>query len=807
MLKFRWVTLISCMALVMLIGVSCSNGGAVVPDSQNTLSPDIQAMRELDSTPRALLGYWAMIYDVEAHTLTPVPARTATLHLNVRDILEVPGPLVDLSINNLDDTTLPVVTVDVGLHHPFPLDEFRGFDVRGIFISRGNMSGWDDSSIRIPSQNEPRLTNADGYTRWWNPSEFEDGIAWFNYSDGLLGAPHWWANFNSVLNGYKLFASGLGVNDSLDTLNTTNRATFDPDSWNWRHYNIHFGKIVSNWVIFNYAVDASWEFPDGDAPWTFPDDYPINCNSPEAYRIRVAETNNTLFFDGYTGSGALGLDIDVFDWQNPGEVTAVQVEALDLWSGPNYAIVIPGSGGPTYSTYHIDIGGCTPTHAGKADVLISVPCYDANYQPAMTNWAGTGQYGAYQLYGATIGGSNCPPYSKVDNNGWQVDENTAPNSVSHRNCIWTDGMNVYIVWIDSRLGDPDVYFNKSADGGQTWLPADVRLSDDIATNRIQRFPEIAVTPDGQRICVLWDDQRYSPAGPNQDIDEPMYVISNNAGTTWTANMSAKLGGIPNQMQWQPAVCADDNGAFYMLWIDEDIGTSGDKVAMFAKVPAASDIVSLNTPVGDQVGANWFGKQDWKLDITYDNNTDTVYAVWSDHRNEYSGLNTGVDVFLDKSSDGGSTWGADVKVNPDNTDTDQINPCVAIGDSGAVYVVYIDEQAGGIELAFVRSYSGGAGFGDYQAIDTLPDIYAYPDMARGSLENLFVVWTKADTSYLTWSCDEGDNWEVPQMIDPVETPDEVNSPAVSVGTNQHVLVAASFRPGAALPRHIRCWRWQ
>lgn len=807
MAKKIWVVLFAGVLFLGLSGFGCSGGDPVVP-LPGEQGYDLPEARVADNQPRELLGLWQMVYDVENHTITPIPMRTTEIHLNVREILENPGPLIDLAIDNLVDTGLPVITLDIGLHHPFTgLTEFIGFDVRGIFISRGNWNGWVDPSIQIPSASEPRLANADGWTRWWNPTEFLESDGWFGYSDGLLGAPHEWQHFNSILNGYKLFADDIDLNESLDGIDVSQRCIFRDGEWNWRHYVIDFGKIQSNWIIFNYAVDACWDFPSGTAPYDI-DDYAIEFNSLEAYRIRVAETANTLFYDGYSGSGGLGLDIDVFDWQNPGEVTAIQVEALELWSGPNYAIVVPGSGGPTYSTYHVDIPVCAPTHAGTTDVLISVPCPEGDYQPALTNWTGTSAYGTYQLAEVAIGGSNCPPYAKVDNNGWQVDEMIAPNSVPNRNCIWSDGLNVYVCWIDSRLGDPDIYFNKSADGGVTWLVSDIRLTDDIIPNRIQRYPQLAATPDGQRICVIWDDQRYSPVGPSQDIDEPIYTISNDFGITWSPNRSAKLGGIPNQKQFHPTICAVPDGTILMAWVDEDIGAAGDKATFFARIPSGSDLVDMNRVVGDKIGDNYFGAQDWKLDIAHDASTDTIYIVWADTRNNFTGENTAVDVFIDKSTDGGNTWGIDVKVNTDNTNTDQYHPTVEIGDSGMVYVAYIDEQGTDPVVAFVKSYSAGMSFTGYITPDSLPGIHWYPDMARGGLENLFIVWQMDDTCYLTWSCDEGETWEtVPQMLDPVETPDQVTSPTVCVGANQHVFAAARYRPGSVQPAHVRVWRWQ
>ena len=59
-------------------------------------------------------------------------------------------------------------------------------------------------------------------------------------------------------------------------------------------------------MIFNYAVDASWQFPEGDPLWQVPDDFPPLANRPEAWNISVEATENTLYNDGadrvYIGS-------------------------------------------------------------------------------------------------------------------------------------------------------------------------------------------------------------------------------------------------------------------------------------------------------------------------------------------------------------------------------------------------------------------------------------------------------------------------------------------------------------------------
>ncbi len=70
---------------------------------------------------------------------------------------------------------------------------------------------------------------------------------------------------------------------------------------------------------------------------------------------------------------------------------------------------------------------------------------------------------------------------------------------------------------------------------------------------------------------------------------------------------------------------------------------------------------------------------------------TVYVTWADNRNGSSAA-TNVDVFLGRSTDGGTTWNV---YTVDNSVNDQFYPWVAVAPDGRVDVGYMD-----------RSYSSG-----------------------------------------------------------------------------------------------------
>jgi hypothetical protein len=81
-------------------------------------------------------------------------------------------------------------------------------------------------------------------------------------------------------------------------------------------------------------------------------------------------------------------------------------------------------------------------------------------------------------------------------------------------------------------------------------------------------------------------------------------------------------------------------------------------------------------------------------------TSDVFAVWQDYRNDDA------DIYFARSVDGGSTWGASVRVNHDAAGYWQFEPDIAIDAAGIVHVVWSDSRAGDDDIYYARSADGG-----------------------------------------------------------------------------------------------------
>ena len=389
-MKCNW-TYLTLLLLILTLAISIGCSG----NEPGLINPDEKA--PATGNTHYLWGLWQFTADPAEGKLDVVQLRSGDFHLNALVFLEPPA-LVNLTLESLKFNG-DIIDVDIGLRHPFlGLAEFTGFDVCGVLITNGSVMGYENPDIVMAGKGDTRLLNPDGWTRWWNPAEFPIGNTMSNYKDGLLGTPYSTAGFNCTLNAYKFYCDALTDPDApVSDVGVASRCVFSAGQKNVRHYTIELG---SDGLVFNYAVDANWQFPNGSPPWAVPDDFGPGANRAEAWNVTITELENTLWNDSTTGSGGgLSLLIDVWDHYNAG-LNAVKVESPGNFDAASSAA--PVGGGEGYSRYQVDVTEATPAPQ-SIELFITVESEVTGYQGLLPGK----NISAYFMH--TVAVSNEPP--------------------------------------------------------------------------------------------------------------------------------------------------------------------------------------------------------------------------------------------------------------------------------------------------------------------------------------------------------------------------------------------------------------
>jgi len=364
-----------CLTIIILTAVGCSGAkeNPAVPGDDPDVNLPVLKHSANSGTRHFLWGLWQFVGDPKKHTFDVIQLRAAKFHQNVLPYLE-PEPLKFLTLESFTFYDYRV-EADIGLTHPLAgLTEFTGFDVRGIVITNGFFTQYGDDLV-MAGWNDVRLLNPDGYTRWWNPAEFPHAPV-FGYTDGLLGTPDSKVNYICNVNAYKYYADCLGPTDNVSSIPEASRGVFSPGKKNVRHYVIEFGGEP---LIFNYAVDASWEFPTGNPPWSAPEDFPESANCAEVYRIDVDLLDNSLYYEDYppSGGGTATLSVTLHDWFNPG---LNSLEFRSLCGFPSTIVETPSEVGDGYAKFQVGLDGSNLTGNGLTDFMFICGSEQTGYQ-------------------------------------------------------------------------------------------------------------------------------------------------------------------------------------------------------------------------------------------------------------------------------------------------------------------------------------------------------------------------------------------------------------------------------------------
>ena len=185
---------------------------------------------------------------------------------------------------------------------------------------------------------------------------------------------------------------------------------------------------------------------------------------------------------------------------------------------------------------------------------------------------------------------------------WQTSKNLSGITASTWNPdITINESNVYVVWMDETLGNYEIYFRRSIDGGATWKSIK-NLSNNTGDSS---SPRIAV--NGSNVYVVWSDE--TPG--NMDV----YLRkSTDSGATW---QTAKRLTNNTGDSFSPTIAVSSSNV-YVVWHDS---TPGNAEIFLKKSTDCGATWQTATRLTNNTGTSWFPK------IAV--NDPNVYVVWMD----------------------------------------------------------------------------------------------------------------------------------------------------------------------------------
>ena len=400
----RRIIAISFSIAIALLMSGCSTGGPS-PSAPPTVADLTTQTSPVTGNNTHLWGYWVVSVDVENMTVEAIPDRHGTFTANVVNFLNDNPLNLSFAVNQIvPGPGYLDVDIDVTIRHPFPgMPQFNGYDVRGVFMGDGSAALETNADLIYPVEGTDQFMlpnpvsgdgGPDGYTRWFNASEFEDfTLPLVSYTPGTYATPGY--EGSATLCPYKYYANDLGSKDDLWTFlndNPGGNGLFESGAIDTRNFYLRFPDTAG--VTFGYAVLANWSAPDIHP-----------SNAPETIGCDVLYTGDVYWVDDSINGGNIILDISLWDWgvvsAGVGDYT-ILLESTTLASPYEYtpAEMIPVGGTDHYSTYHAEIPVDYVTSPDDQEywVIVRYDNYDYTNEFGVMNTAWEEPMNAYFRY-------------------------------------------------------------------------------------------------------------------------------------------------------------------------------------------------------------------------------------------------------------------------------------------------------------------------------------------------------------------------------------------------------------------------
>jgi hypothetical protein len=270
--------------------------------------------------------------------------------------------------------------------------------------------------------------------------------------------------------------------------------------------------------------------------------------------------------------------------------------------------------------------------------------------------------------------------------------------------------------MDLILGNDDIYFKKSTDGGASFGDT-INLSNDAGDS----YDYQVNIPTNDTMYVVWQDETQGVNGTS----EIYFKKSTDGGASFgdTINLSNNTGDSTD-----PYLASSNDMNIYVVWRDNSAGT--EQIYFKRSTDGGA---SFETGLSEQLTlSNNTAKSQDAIEPQVASDKSNVYAVWS--QGDFDSNLT--DIFFKKSTDGGASFGDTINLS-NSFNTHSTLPSLTLLNEN-VYTAWTEGPFNDGEVYYRRSTDGGASFGETVNLSNDTGNSGRPEL-RVSAPNLFIVW--------------------------------------------------------------------
>jgi hypothetical protein len=239
----------------------------------------------------------------------------------------------------------------------------------------------------------------------------------------------------------------------------------------------------------------------------------------------------------------------------------------------------------------------------------------------------------YAVYIPLTGGFNNVGFSKSTDGAITWDTMTYVNSQTYTGIQWgaapavgTAPGELYVVWENST----GVYFQRSFDDGNTWMPNDMNLSTWLnMSNGYDCMPSIATDlttgPGSGNIYITWWELDVN--GTDTDI---YFAKSDDQGSTW--NITGIASDINTDQKWPQITVDQSTGYIYVVYYNQFGATTTYDIKMAYSADGGNTFISVPVSVSPATVTNWYHHYIGNSAVN-----GVIRPAWTDNNSLYTAL--------------------------------------------------------------------------------------------------------------------------------------------------------------------------